>query len=159
MPGDVARKAHPALLPGIQLEHVDLCAAWVDYAFERQAHGTALARQPTGAEQAVTIFHIAGRGEFQFLQAQGFRQIGHCLEAVCGEPDGRRQSLVQRTNLAAERAVEIALTLDLELQLLAQLALDRELQSPRLLVSRRLQRYLPLQLQRPGAAGLQSASH
>ena len=58
--------------------------------------------------------------------------------------------------MTAEAALQVALTLDLQLQLFAQIPFDGDHQRPGLFI-RGLQRSLPLQLQRPVAAGLQTA--
>ncbi len=158
LPVDIATQPHIALLPSIELEHLDLRSARTDDTFQRQPHRAALAWQLGGAEQTVAVLQVATRCQLQIVQAQGVRQIGQRLEPISIQPERRRQLLIEGPQLTAEAAVQIALTLDLELQLLAQIAIHGDHQRPRLFI-RRLQRGLSLQRQRPITAGLQSASH
>ncbi len=158
LPVDIATQPHIALLPRIQLEHLDLRSARTDDALQRQPHCAALARQFGGTEQPVAVLQVAARCQLQIVQTQGVWQIGQRLEPVGVQPERRRQLLIEGPQLPAEGAVEIALALHLHLQLLAQGAIHGDHQRPRLFV-RRLQRGLPVQRQRPITAGLQSASH
>jgi len=137
-----------------QAQALDLRAAGIGAAVQTQRDRPVAPGQPATALDGEALLQVAARLQGQLRQAQGRWQAGGGEEVAGLKVQRQRQAVLQRCQPAAEVSVQIAAAARLQLQTLAQTAIQLHGQLPGTAIHVR-QAQPGAGAQRPVAVGLQ----